>query len=74
MKNLKQVHEKCTVILEMIESAQRMTQHHSDQVQRLKNRGLDYAYNYQIDRLYINATIVERLKTYYLNQILKLIK
>ena len=76
MKNLKQVHEKCTGILELIDSAQFIADYHSDQIKRLKSGfdSLDFSYKWQYGRLVINATIVERLKTYYLNQILKLTK
>lgn len=72
MKHLKHIHAKCSDILEMIENAEIMVQHHSDQISRLKTAGLDY--KHQLRRLVINAEIIERLKSYYSNQILKLTK
>jgi hypothetical protein len=72
VKNLKRIHAKCSDILEMIESAEYIMQHHSDQISRLKTAGLDY--KHQMQRLVINAEIIERLKSYYLNQIQKITK
>ena len=71
-KSLKRIHEKCTDILEMIESAEYMIYHHAEAIQRLKRAGLSYSHH--INRIKINTNIVERLKSYYLNQILKLTK
>ena len=71
-KSLKRIHEKCSDILEMIDNAEIMVQHHTDQIQRLKTAGLDY--KHQLRRLVVNAEIIERLKSYYLNQIQKLTK
>ena len=72
VKNLKHIHAKCSDILEMIENAEIMVKHHTRQIQILKCGGLDY--KHQLRRLVINAEIIERLKTYYSNQILKLTK
>ena len=71
-KSLKRIHEKCSDILEMIDNAEIMVQHHTDQIQRLKTAGLDY--KHQLRRLVVNNEIIERLKSYYLNEIQKLTK
>lgn len=71
-KNLKRIHEKCTDILEMIESAEYMVNHHAESIERLVKADLPFSHH--INRLRINNNIIDRLKSYYFNQIQKIQK
>ena len=71
-KSLKRIHEKCTDILEMIDSAEYMVSHHAEAIERLGKAGLTFSHH--INRLRINNNIIDRLKSYYFNQIQKIQK
>jgi hypothetical protein len=71
MKHLKHIHAKCSDILEMIENAERNADHHTTAKQMFD---LDWSDKHHAKRLKINLAIIERLKSYYLNQIQKITK
>jgi hypothetical protein len=62
-------HEKALKILEMIEKAQCANDRHREQIKRLE--GLEFWHPYKqnipklVDRIKVNADIIERLTNYY---------